>query len=56
MSEQNEISDPQPEDNIDPSEAIDLEEYEDVTPEEITDPNHSDFCEPAEGIAPLEEE
>lgn len=51
----NEINDAEVE-GLDPAQAIDVEDYEDPSPEEITDPNHPDYCEPAEGIAPADEE
>ena len=41
---------------LDPAQAIDVEDYEDPSPDEITDPNHPDYCEAAEGITPVEEE
>lgn len=41
---------------LDPAQAIDVEDYEDPSPAEITDPNHPDYCEPAAGITPADEE
>lgn len=37
----------------DPLEAIDIESYEDPTPEEVTDSSHPDYVLPAVGIQPL---
>lgn len=51
----NEYSDAEVE-GLDPAQAIDVDDYEDPSPEEITDPSHPDYCEPAEGIAPADEE
>lgn len=51
----NEITDAEVE-GLDPAQAIDVDNYEDPSPEEITDPDHPDYCEPAAGIAPVDEE
>ncbi len=51
----NEITDAEVE-GLDPAQAIDVDDYEDPSPEEITDPNHPDYCEAAEGISPVDEE
>lgn len=39
--------------DLDPMEAIELEEYDDPNPEEVTDPKHPDYCKPAKGIKPI---